>query len=376
VVRGRVLAVESPDRLSVLTSGAEPVRSVSVGAHDAKPGDLVEIDGDGRVRVVFRPRVEAFGAESEPTRFALHRGIERLRQRAQIVRSVRAFFLEQRGFELEVETPSIVTCPGLDVHLHGFEVRRPDGEHEGYLITSPECAMKRLLVGGVSRCFQFARCFRAGERGSRHEPEFTMLEWYRAWGDLDALRDDTFGVLCAAAEAVGANLVRVGDHYERITVREAFRAFAPDAGDPIELAERDEAEYFRVLSERVEPQLGRDRPTFLERFPARHASLAKLCDDDPSVCERVELYVGGVELSNGFVELTDPVEQRARFERDQRERAARGLPVYPIDERFLAALEQGMPPAVGNALGFDRLVMLVTGAGAIDEVMAFPVRRR
>lgn len=407
---GRVIARPAPDVALLVCEGA---RVEVRGPVDAlEPGDLARVrvapasdPGAPRVALeaaerIFRPTRAPWAPSSETAALASGRR-ERLALRAAVIRAIRAYF-EREGF-LEVETPSIATSPGLDLHLHAFAVAEPlplsgIGDESGprpsappattppfgYLITSPEYHMKRLLVGGLTRCFQFARCFRAGEIGRLHEPEFTMLEWYRAWGSLDEMLADTEQVVRTAAgvadpalrfAALGAP-IDIDSPFERLTLREAFARYAPGEGDPIALASRDEERFFGVLVERIEPNLGRVRPTFLMRWPAPMASLARLAPDDPSVCERFELYVGGIELCNGFVELTDPVEQRARLQRDQRERAARGLPVYPIDERFLAALEEGMPPSVGNALGLDRLVALVAGCESIADVIAFPHARR
>jgi lysyl-tRNA synthetase class 2 len=240
--------------------------------------------------------------------------------------------------------------------------------------------MKRLLAGGVARCAQFARCWRADERGDRHQPEFTMLEWYRAWEGLDAVLADTEAIVRAAVGAVGdpEAIVRDGHQvslarpFQRVTVREAFARYAPRVGDPIELAERDEATYYAVFSTEVEPNLGREHATFLTGFPAVQASLARVDARDPRVCLRAELYVAGLELCNAFDELTDPIEQRRRFVDDARRRRDAGLPSYPLDEAFLAALEEGLGPCAGNALGFDRLVMLATQSPRLDDVMAFP----
>jgi lysyl-tRNA synthetase class 2 len=261
--------------------------------------------------------------------------------------------------------------------------------------------MKRLLSGGVPRCFQIARCFRRGEVGGRHNPEFTMLEWYRAFAGVEEVMADTEAVVrgVAAALGTGGALRAAGERYEghsratgspegptdavatldgpfaRLTVGEAFARFAGVPEDEaIAMASRDEDRYFRLLVDAVEPALARiGRPVFLVDFPAPHASLARLKPSDPRVCERFELYVAGVELCNGFGELTDPREQRARLERDQAARAGQGKAVYPIDERFLGALEEGMPPAAGNALGVDRLIALCLGAARIGDVLSFPV---
>lgn len=391
LVSGRVLV--RTDDAATLIDGSDDLVVVGDAVRALEAGDLVRatcaVDGAADVHAraprfralsverLFRPTRPVFTAGSETGRVL--RGLrDTLDARARAFDRVRGFFRNE-GF-VEVETPSVAACPGLDPHLAACDVSDPDGAVVGHLITSPEYHMKRLLVGGVARCFQLARCWRAGELGARHQPEFTMLEWYRAWQGLDAVLDDTECVVRAVASAVGAPSwitandlpVSLARPFERMTVREAFARFAPDLGDPIALAERDEVAYYEAISLRIEPELGATRPTFLTRFPARHASLAKVCPDDPSVCERAELYIAGVELSNGFHELTDPVEQRRRFEADQRTRAERGLAVYPIDEAFLAALDEGMPPSAGNALGLDRLVMIALGRRELGEVMAFP----
>jgi lysyl-tRNA synthetase class 2 len=410
LIAGRVVACPAPD-VAVVLEGPRRVTVRGPVAHLA-PGDLVRIHVESTAdptrelavlgaELVFRP-LRAPWAPGTETAALMGEGLrDRLVLRARVLAALRAHFA--RGGYLEVETPAIATSPGLDLHLHAYAVQHatpaepgPDESGKrasfppaplkpfGYLITSPEYHMKRLLVGGVPRCFQVARCFRAGELGRSHEPEFTMVEWYRAWAGFEDLLADTEALVRAAASAgptpgslvVGDARVRLDRPFERLTVREAFARFAPGQGDPLMLAARDEERFYRVLIELVEPHLGQERPTFLTRYPASQASLARIAPDDPTVCERVELYVGGLELSNGFVELTDPFEQRMRLERDERERAARGLPVYPIDERFLRALEEGLPPSVGNAVGLDRLVAMVCGRAAVADVMAFPHRRR
>lgn len=295
--------------------------------------------------------------------------MKRLERRAELVRVVRDFF-EARSF-LEVETPTLVPSPGLDLHLDAFAVGT-----DRFLSTSPEYQMKRLLGAGYARIFQIAKAFRNNERGSRHNPEFTILEWYRAYAQVDDVMRDTEQLVARVTGGrvtLGGRDVGCTPPFARMTVCEAFDRFAgtrPDA--TLGMAERDEDAFFRLLVDRVEPALGAlDHAVFLTDYPAPQASLARKKLDDPRVAERFELYLAGVELCNGFGELTDPVEQRARFERDRAERAAKGLPVYPIDAKFLGALERGMPPSAGNALGVDRLVALACGTTEIAEVMAF-----
>jgi lysyl-tRNA synthetase class 2 len=251
----------------------------------------------------------------------------------------------------------------------------------GYLITSPELAMKRLLVGGLPRVFQLARVLRADEQGPLHEPEFTLLEWYRAFSGYDAVLADTEALLVHLAKRLRgrAELVTPAGRklslrrpFPRVSVREAFRRYA-NVRDAAELAARDENRYFELLVARVEPALAAlERPVFLLDYPVSQAALARPSPRDPTVAERFELYAGGIELSNGYGELTDPVEQARRFQAERAARRAAKRPVYPVDRRFLAALREGMPPASGNALGVDRLVLLLTGAASVADVIAFP----
>jgi lysyl-tRNA synthetase class 2 len=289
-------------------------------------------------------------------------------ERARVVRAVRAFF-ESRGF-LEVETPAVVPSPGMDLHLDAFAVE------SRWLITSPEYQMKRLLAEGHERIFQIGRCFRRGERGALHNPEFTMVEWYRGHAGVEDVMRDTEQLVAAATGGevrVGGRAVDVRPPLSRVSVCEAFERHAgvPEA-QVLAWAASDEDAYFRTWVERVEPRLAEaDRGLFVVDYPAPMASLARKKPSDPRFCERFEVYVAGVELCNGFGELTDPREQRERFERDQAARAARGLPVYPIDEKFMAALERGLPPSAGNALGVDRLVALACGTDDIRDVLAF-----
>ncbi|MGO8998361.1 MAG: EF-P lysine aminoacylase EpmA [Polyangiaceae bacterium] len=296
-----------------------------------------------------------------------------LRERANVLALIRAFFA-QRDF-LEVETPLLVPSPGLDLHLEAFEVGTRSAAR--YLITSPEYQMKRLLGDGHSRIFQIAKCFRKGEQGQHHNPEFTMLEWYRANAGVEDVMKDTeelVAMLSSGRVQLGERTIDTRTPVERWTVCEAFERFADIGEDEtLDLAANDEERYFQLMVESVEPGLAAlDHAVFLVDYPASQASLARKRPDDPRVAERFELYVGGIELCNGFGELIDPVEQRARLDRDRAERTARGLPLYPIDEKFLDALKN-VPPSGGNALGVDRLVALVCGGTEIRKVMAFTV---
>jgi lysyl-tRNA synthetase class 2 len=310
-----------------------------------------------------------------------------LRRRALLRDATRAFF-GARGYT-EVETSYAVPIPGDEVHLRAFrtERERTDGSREPlWLHTSPEFAMKRLLVAGAGPIFQLARVWRNGEGSDLHSPEFTMLEWYRPGAGMDALIDEVTAYLRAVlppavtCRGVTTSLAAI----ERLTVAEAFErhvgadllataddapALAAAAGTRLRTNENWEDLFFRLLLERIEPRLGRDRPTFLTRWPVAQAALARRDPDDPRVAERFELYVCGIELANAFVELTDADEQRARFVADRARRHAMSGPDWPLDEDFLAALAFGMPPSAGIALGFDRLAMIASGADRIDQVL-------
>ena len=317
-----------------------------------------------------------------PERLAARRSA--LEARARIAAGVRAW-LAAEGF-VEVETPALVVSPGLEPHLFAFETRLRDphggAERTLYLRTSPEFTLKKLLAAGMPRIFELARSFRNAERSSTHHPEFTMLEWYRAGASDEALFGDCEALLRAAAQAAGTTRLRFRgaecDPFapaERLTVADAF---AKHAG--IELAalrraepERFEDAFFRAFLERVEPRLGMGRATLLVDWPIEIAALARVRPGAPDVAERVELFACGLELANGWSELTDPVEQRRRFERDLETKARLYGERYPIDPDFMAALEHGLPESAGMALGFDRLVMCATGAERIDDVLFAPV---
>jgi lysyl-tRNA synthetase class 2 len=318
--------------------------------------------------------------------------------RARITAAVRAWFAA-RDF-VEAETAILQASPGNEAHLHAFatEVISPDASRTRlYLHTSPEFAAKKLLAAGEKRLFTFARVFRNRERGALHHPEFTMLEWYRADEPYDVLIGDCAALLAAAAEAAQTRKLsfrgREADPFaapERLTVAEAFRRYADidllatvDDREALAVAAKGQgmrvaaddtwADVFsRVLVERIEPNLGMDRPTILDEYPVSEAALARPTAHDPRVAERFELYVCGVEIANAFGELTDPAEQRRRFEGEMAEKERVHGERYPLDEDFLSALGQ-MPPASGIALGFDRLVMLATGAQRIEQVLWTPV---
>lgn len=313
-----------------------------------------------------------------------------LRRRARLARAVRAFF-DARGY-LEVDTFYAVPTPGEEVHLRAFrtEHERPDGGRTPlWLHTSPEFAMKRLLVGGAGKIFQLARVWRNAEGSDTHAHEFTMLEWYRPGADLGSLVDETEALLRAVLPPKPCCRGQQTDlcRFERLTVAEAFARFAgadvlgtegdaealaAQAGVRLREGENWEDLFFRLLLERVERQLGRAHPTFLTHWPASQAALARRDPADPRVAERFELFVCGLELANAFVELTDPAEQRARFLADRARRHALYGEDWPLDEDFLQALGHGMPQAAGIALGFDRLAMIAAGADRIAQVQFLP----
>ena len=324
-----------------------------------------------------------------------------LMARIRIQAALRDWFAAQ-GF-VEVETPVLQVSPGNEIHLHALstEIVGPDGTRAArHLHTSPEFACKKLLAAGERKIFTFARVFRNRERGPLHHPEFTMLEWYRADAAYDAVMADCAALVGAAARAAGATQFRYRQKFadaaaapERLTVAAAFQKFTGidllatlPGGEPhtaalaaatraagIQVAGDDTWSdiFSRVLVERIEPNLGIGRTTLLDEYPAPEAALARPARD-PRVAQRFELYACGVELANGYGELTDPDEQRRRFERAMAERQRRYGERYPIDPDFLAALAQ-MPPAAGVALGFDRLVMLAAGATRIEQVLWAPV---
>ena len=324
------------------------------------------------------------------------------RARARLQAEVRRT-LGAMGYE-EVETPCLVPAPGMEPHIQAFETELvPEGggaQAKLFLHTSPEYAMKRLLAAGLPRVFQLARVFRNGEISPTHNPEFTMLELYRAGTDYGGIMDDLEALVASCARALGpdgvARAVRGGvaldlaPPFERLTIADAFRRHAGvdlaacgnDAAPLAEAARRAGLDpgppgepfddvFFRVMLDAVEPRIGTARPCFLTDWPAPMAALSRVRRDDPRFAERFELYAGGLELANGFSELTDAAEQRRRLVEEQEQRRRLGRRVYPLDEPFLAALGR-MPDAGGVAVGLDRLLMLLVGAETIADVLLFP----
>ncbi|HEX7964711.1 MAG TPA: EF-P lysine aminoacylase EpmA [Gammaproteobacteria bacterium] len=308
--------------------------------------------------------------------------LDNLKLRAELLTKFRAFF-STRGV-LEVDTPALSRAGATDRHIQSFRVEDGRKGHL-YLHTSPEFPMKRLLAAGVGDIYQLCKVFRSGEAGRMHNPEFTMLEWYRIGFDHHQL-------MAEVAELIGALLPEL-DPPEYLTYREAFQTHAgfdvvtAGSKDCIAALNRagrqvpaeDQLDYDgwldMVAGDLVYPALGKGRLTFIYNYPASQAALARVWPGEPPVAERFEAFIGGVELVNGFHELSDAAEQRRRFEADRAYRKAQGLMEVPLDEGLLAGLEQGLPDCAGVALGFDRLVMIAAGARSIEEVIAFPADR-
>ena len=298
---------------------------------------------------------------SEPN-WALARKRQTLAERARVIKDIRSFFVN-RGY-LEIETPHRIPANAPEPHIDAIV------SGAWALHTSPELAMKRLLAAGYEQLFQICRVWRDSERGQYHLPEFTLLEWYRTDVDYNALMTECMellfvlvpeGKLCRKGRTIDLAMP-----WKRLTVAEAFSQYASTELDEALATDRFE----EILTAEVEPQLGKDRPTFLTEYPASMAALARLKPEDTQVAERFELYIDGLELANAFSELTDPDEQRSRFEADEDTRRSAGKTPYPLPEKFLTEMAT-MPEAAGIALGLDRLIMLLTDAEKIDDVVAF-----
>lgn len=289
-----------------------------------------------------------------------------LQQRAKILQAIRNFFVEQ-GY-LEVETPHRIPAPAPESHVDAIP------SEAWFLHTSPELCMKRMLAAGYEKIFQICRCWRGGERGTQHIPEFTLLEWYHSGIDYWMLMEECAGLIQTVASKVGlgerisfrGQAIDLTNPWDRISVTEVFRQYTKTS--PEEALKNEGFDEMMVRD--IEPRLGKRKPTFIYNYPAQRAALARLTPQDKSVAERFELYVGGLELANGFSELVDPEEQRRRFEEENENRRAMEKSVYPMPEKFLDELKQ-MPPSAGIALGIDRLVMVFLDAPSIDEVVAF-----
>ena len=287
-------------------------------------------------------------------------------RRAEILQLIRGFF-HAHGF-LEVETPIRIPVPLPEAHIDLI------GSEGWVLQPSPEICMKPLVAAGCERIFQICKCFRKGERGRRHLPEMTLLEWYAAAETYSDLMTRTEQLILSIAQGLGLGRalmyqgarIDLTPPWPRVTVAEAFRRYASLPAD----AALVQGRFDELMGMEIEPRLGAERPVFIHDYPAACGSLARLKPGDPSVAERFELYIGGLELCNGFSELTDPVEQRRRFEAELKIKRQRGQPVHGLPQKFLEALS-AMPPCAGNALGVDRLVMLFCDAETIDDVVCF-----
>jgi elongation factor P--(R)-beta-lysine ligase len=298
--------------------------------------------------------------------WGLARKQDALAARAEIIRAIRNYF-HGEGY-LEVDTPLRIPAPAPESHIDAIPCA------EWYLHTSPELAMKRLLAAGYGRLFQICRCWRDGERGNLHLPEFTMLEWYRADADYLSLMDECEGMITHVAKTAGyGERVNFRGHefslrgkWERISVSEAFERYTRcSVWDALGQGVFDE-----LMVTEIEPRLGIERPTFIYDYPAELGALARLKPADPRFAERFELYIGGLELANAFSELNDCDEQLSRFVKEREFRSSTNKRVYPLPEPFLDELPH-MPPSAGIALGIDRLVMVLLDAPSIDQVVAF-----
>jgi lysyl-tRNA synthetase class 2 len=289
-----------------------------------------------------------------------------LQLRARVLAAIRRFFMQNDY--LEVETPIRIPAPAPEIHIDA----QPCGRW--YLQTSPELCMKRLLAAGYPRIFQLCRCFRRGERGHRHLPEMTLLEWYTAGADYNDMMDQCEALIGYTARQSGCgdfliyqgNRIDLTPPWPKIALAEAFERFATTS---LQQAVTDRR-FDEAIALEIEPRLGTRQPVFVFDYPAEFGALARRKSDDRRWAERFELYIGGLELCNAFTELTDPREQRLRFQWEQNLRRYAGKDAYPMPEKFLRAL-QDMPAAAGNALGVDRLVMLLADAADIDDVVAF-----
>ncbi|HTJ40966.1 MAG TPA: EF-P lysine aminoacylase EpmA [Kofleriaceae bacterium] len=386
MIRGRVVAVTGDVALVRTARGDVKVKHPG----SVEPGDLVQLEGAGAPLERVRPylRGDYPTPDTELARLGRVR-LGNLAARSRALGALRAFFAS-RDF-VEVETPLRVKAPGLEVHLTAIE------SEGSFLITSPEYQMKRLLAAGMERIYQVCKCFRAEEEGAHHASEFTMCEWYRAWDSIAAIEDDVQALVAEVARTVngeaivtvGGRRIDVGGAWKRMTVAEAMKEWAGvvidgdessealkdklvDAGIAFGTATAWDDLFYCAFVDRVEPAIAAlDEPLLLVDWPVQLAALARRSPANDRVVERFEAYVGGIELANAFGELTDPLEQRARFEDDLAARRERGRAIYPIDEKLIAALTEGLPPSAGVALGVDRLIMLVLGAEHIRDVLAF-----
>ncbi len=402
---GRVLALTEAGAIAWVEGARRDVTGAGLAA-----GDLIAIERDGRAICIGRPDpgADAFAADGDLARLLADDGRRdrALRERATMLAAIRATF-DRRGF-VEVETPAIALSPGMELHLDaiGVDVREGMGGAmtRRWLVTSPELHCKRLLHAGVGQIYSLAKAFRSGERGGWHNPEFTMLEWYRAGAEVDVIIDDVLALIRRVASSLARQRRARGvalpiwrpKRVLRLSFLQALRRFADidaadDAGRCADLPTLwrlaaakgvdvrpgdDEATVLlAIFATLVEPALQAHDCVVITPWPASLASLSRPVPGAPWLAERFEIYLRGVELANGFGELVDAAEQERRLHADVAARVARGMAVYPIDTRFLQALQRGCPPSAGVALGVDRLLMAVGGYDDIDEVLVFPFER-
>ena len=398
-VRGRLLHfAEGRGRIADESGGIDFVVKSSI--EKIKTGDIVELYGvvvEGIVEVT-QSHLLVYGntewCQEDWARFHANGLRENMRVRAAVLDAVRDFFRDENF--LAVDTPTLVRASAQEEHIQLFatEYQGDKAKEQLYLAPSPELYMKRLLGVGFERIYQICRSYRNGEIGPQHNPEFTLIEWYRAYASYEEIMADVENLVVHVAESVlgrssvGRDGREIGLQplWKRISVRDAFAQWAAidlDACADAESLFRSaralgyssakrgdswEDLFHKILLEKVEPELAKLGAVHLFDYPRQLAALAKLKESDPAVAERTEAYLGGVELSNGYTELNDPALQRERFARGARPGDA------PADETFLAAMERGFPPAGGVALGLDRLIMVIAGASCLDEVIAFPLR--
>ena len=397
-VRGRLLLF-AEGRGKIADESGEIDFVVKAQVEGVKAGDIVELYGVAAEGVIDVTQIRLLAycradwCQGDWSRFHANGLWANMRVRAAVLDAVRDFF-RNAGF-LAVETPTLARASAQEEHIQLFATRYQGdkSQEQLYLTPSPELYMKRLLGVGFERIYQISRSYRNGELGPQHNPEFTLIEWYRAYASYEEIMADVEDLVAQVAKSVlgRSNVIRAGREiglqppWKRLSVRDAFARWAAVDLDACADAESlfrrahalgyDSARrgdswedlFHKILLERVEPELAKLGAVHLFDYPRQLAALAKLKEGDSAVAERTEAYLGGVELSNGYTELNDPTQQRERFARSARPEGA------PADEAFLAAMERGIPPAGGVALGLDRLVMIVAGASCLDEVIAFPL---
>lgn len=389
--------VISNEKLAISSLG-KFVKKIFSGKTE-EPFSLVEL------QILAKCREEFFIRKEDPSFLKMIIDLRKkdiLDLRMEIIKKIRMFFWNE-GF-VEADTPELVMSPGMEPYLDVFKTRffadpnKKEAGHDMYLITSPEYAMKKLLVGGYEKIFQIAKSFRNKETSSSlHNPEFAMLEWYRAYASYLEIMDDTERLIKFLAQEIlgqerlnfNGRKIDLSGSWTRMKVKDAFlkiagvpyedfedtaklKRYAQIKGYNVDRSATYEDAFFIIFMNEIEPKLGLDKPVILYEYPASMAALSKKCEGDPKYAERFEVYIAGMELCNAFTELNDPEEQLLRLESERKERQKMGKDDYEVDQRFIRALNFGMPPSGGNALGVDRLVMLLTDTANIQDVLFFP----